>query len=123
MSAAARSILAFGVYLAAGGLLLLFAPGLVRRLLGMRAAGETVWVRLCGMFFLDLAYYCIKAAQNEHLMFIRWSVFTRPFTLVFLAVFVGFGMVRPIILVLGFIDVLASLWTALALRKEPAASL
>lgn len=117
MSPAARTMFAFGLYLAAGGLLLLFVPAEVGRLLSLKSAGDTVWVRLCGMFFLDLAFYCIQAAQNENLMFIRWSTYTRPWTLVFLAGFAALGLVKPIMLTFGFIDVLATLWTVHELRR------
>ena len=43
------------------------------------------------MFFLDLAFYCIKAAIDEHEAFIRWSVTTRPLTILFLGAFVALG--------------------------------
>ena len=118
MSPAARTVFAFGLYLAGGGLLLLFVPAEVCLVLNLRTPGDTVWMRLCGMFFLDLAYYCIRAAQNENMMFIRWSTYTRPWTLAFLAAFVALGLVKPIILTFGLIDVLATLWTVRALRRQ-----
>lgn len=118
MSAAARSVFAFGVYLASGGLLLVFAPERVCRLLALRPPGGTFWMRLCGMFFLDLAYYCVRAARSENAMFIRWSTYTRPWTLVFLSAFAACGLVEPIVVTFGLVDVLATLWTVLELRRE-----
>lgn len=117
MSAAARSVFAFGLYLAAGGILLLLAPGLVCRVLLMNTPVETIWMRLCGMFFLDLAFYCVMASRNENLVFMRWSIYTRPWTLAFLSAFAALGMVKPILLVFGVVDVAASAWTFLALRE------
>jgi hypothetical protein len=116
MSRPAVSILGFGVYLAAGGLLLVLMPRELCSLLHLRPPGDTMWVRLCGMFFLDLAFYCIQAALSDERTFVRWSVRTRPLTIVFLVVFVAGGLENPSILIFGVIDLLATLWTILALR-------
>jgi hypothetical protein len=115
MSRPAASIFAFGVYLAAGGLLLVLMPRELCHLLHLRPPGETIWVRLCGMFFLDLAFYCIRAALSEDRTFLRWSVQTRPWTTVFLLAFVAAGLENPSILIFGVIDLLATVWTVLAL--------
>ena len=84
--------------------------------LGLRPPGDTLWVRLSGMFILDLAFYCVRAARAEWTAFFRWSVLTRPVTLPFLAVVVACGRENASILVFGVIDVLAALWTLVALR-------
>ena len=62
MSPPAISILGFGLYLATGGLLFVLVPEESCRLLHLRPPGDTMWVRLSGLFFLDLAFYCIQAA-------------------------------------------------------------
>ena len=77
-----------------------------------------MWVRLSGMFFLDLAFYCIKAALQEQRSFIHWSIMTRPLTIVFLGAFVALGLENPSILLFGVVDLLATCWTALALRTS-----
>ena len=117
MSNAAMSILVFGIYLATGGVLLVCAPACVCRMLALDAP-QGVWVRITGMFFCIVAYYCVRAAWQEGTAFIRWSVHTRPTTLLFLGAFVAMKLVQPVILVFGVIDVAASLWTALALRAD-----
>ena len=117
MSPAALSVLVFGIYLASGGLLLLLVPEWSCRSLGLSPPGDPLWVRLSGMFFLDLAFYCIKAAIDENKVFIRWSVTTRPLTILFLGAFVALGYENSNILVFGVIDVAATLWTAVALRE------
>jgi hypothetical protein len=118
MSRPAISILAFGIYLAVGGVLLLVVPRELCRFLHLRPPGETMWVRLCGMFFLDLAYYCVRAAREEERPFMRWSVGSRHLTIVFLVAFVATGMENPGILIFGVIDLLATLWTALTLGSS-----
>lgn len=119
MSRAAVSILAFGIYLFGGGLVLLLVPGALCDALGLEAPGEP-WARISGMFFWILAYYCVRAALDEERSFMRWSLRTRPTTFVFLSAFVAFGLVRPVLLAFGVVDLAATLWTALALRKDNA---
>jgi hypothetical protein len=117
MSRPARSVLVFGVYLAIGGVPLIAVPHTTCRVLHLRPPGDTIWVRLCGALFLDLAYYCIRAALGEQQAFLRWSVTTRPWTIIFLGAFVAAGLENPGILIFGVIDLLATLWTARALRS------
>ena len=117
MSKAAISILVFGIYLAIGGFLLVGAPAFVCQMLTLDAP-QGVWVRMTGMFFCILAFYCVCAASQEATAFIRWSVYTRPTTLLFLGAFVAAKLVQPVILIFGVIDVAASLWTAFALRAD-----
>ena len=118
MNRAAVSIFVFGLYLAAGGLLLLVAPGELCHALGLKPPGETMWVRLSGMFFLDLAFYCIQAAREDRTEFMRWSVWTRPSVLLFLGAFVLCGLENPAVLIFGIVDLLAAIWTATALRAD-----
>jgi hypothetical protein len=120
VSAAAISILAFGAYLCAGGLLLLLAPEAVCRALAM-AVPQGPWIRITGMLFLILSAYCWRAAREENTRFMVWSLYTRPTTIVFLAWFVAAGWVEPIVLAFGAVDVAASAWTMIALRSGDAA--
>lgn len=110
-------MLVFGIYLATGGLLLVWIPAFVCQMLTLDAP-QGVWVRITGMLFCILAYYCVCAASQEATAFIRWSVYSRPTTLLFLGAFAAAKLVQPVILIFGVIDVAASLWTALALRAD-----
>jgi hypothetical protein len=118
MTPAAISMLAFGAYLAGGGVLLLFVPEQLCTFLGLRPPGDSLWIRLCGMFFLYSAYYCFQAAHSEQNDFIRWSVLTRPLTLPILGACVLYQYENPTILVFGIVDAVAALWTWLALRPR-----
>ena len=117
MTGAAVSILVFGAYLCAGGVLLLAAPNQVCRFLAM-APPEGAWIRITGMLFLILAFYCWRAAWEENLSFIRWSVYTRPTTIVFLLWFVARGWIEPKVLIFGAADVAAAAWTIVALSRR-----
>ena len=121
MSKAAISIFVFGMYLATGSVFLMMAPDFACQVLSLDQP-EGVWVRITGMFFAILAYYCICAAREEETAFMRWSVRTRPTTLVFLAVCVVTQLVTPIILIFGAVDVAAAIWTAQALRADSRAA-
>ncbi len=117
MSKAAISIFVFGVYLAIGSFFLTLVPNFACRVLTLDQP-EGVWVRITGMFFGLFAYYCVRAACEEETAFMRWSVCTRPTTLVFLATCVAAQLVKPIILLFGLVDVAAAVWTAVALRAD-----
>jgi hypothetical protein len=110
VSGAAISTLAFGAYLCSGGLLLLLAPNQVCRLLSM-APPQGAWIRIVGMLFLILAFYCWRAAREENIPFIRWTVYTRPTTILFLLWFVARGWIEPVVLIFGVVDVAATIWT------------
>jgi hypothetical protein len=117
MSAPARSVLAFGLYLAGGAAVLLFAPELAAGVLGL-PPGDGFWVRLNGMFFAILAYYCVRAAREEHTTFMAASVWPRSSTIVFMAAFVAMDLVGPVALAFGAVDALFAFWTARALRGD-----
>ena len=114
MSSAAISVLAFGAYLCSGGLMLLLAPNQACRLLAM-APPQGAWIRIVGMLFLILAFYCWRAAREENIPFIRWTVYTRPTTMLFLLWFVARGWIEPVVLIFGVVDVAASVWTLVAI--------
>ena len=117
MSRAAASLLAFGAYLALGGLLLIFVPAQMCRLLAM-AAPQGAWIRITGMLMLFLGFLCLRAAREEERSFMRWSLYTRSSTTLFLAWFVARGWIEPVVLVFGVIDLLAAAWTWAELRKD-----
>jgi hypothetical protein len=121
MSKAAVSMLAFGIYLAIGGFLLVLFPEFVCQLFALDQP-QGVWVRLTGMFFCILAFYSIVAARREMTAFIRLTVYARPATLVFLGGFVVAGLTQPVMLIFGAVDVAASFWTALALQADARAA-
>lgn len=121
MSRAALSILAFGIYLASTGLLLIAIPRTLCRILSI-VAPEGAWLRIIGMLLLILGFYCWRAAAEENTSFMRWSLFTRPTTMLFLAWFVAAGWIEAVILVFGVVDVAATAWTFSALRADQRAS-
>lgn len=116
MSRASKSLFVFGVYLCGLGLTLLLAPNLLLRLFGVPPTDE-VWIRINGMFVLCLSFYYIQAARNELTAFVRWTVWTRAAVIFFFAAFVLLTSAPKALLLFGLIDLLAALWTWLALRE------
>jgi Na+-transporting NADH:ubiquinone oxidoreductase subunit NqrD len=117
MSQAAKSLFVFGVYLCALGLLLLLGPNLLLQLFGVPPTHE-VWIRINGMFVLCLSFYYVQAARNELTTFIRWTIPARIAVIIYFAAFVLLVSAPKALLLFGLIDLLAALWTWLALKKD-----
>jgi hypothetical protein len=117
MSKAAKSVLAFAVYLVGMGAGLVLAPNVLLGLLGFAPVTD-VWSRVVGVLALVLAFYYAQAARSELQPFMRWTVYTRAATFV---VFVGFVLARlagPMLIGLGLVDLAAAAWTAWALSRD-----
>ena len=119
MSGAAKSLLAFGIYLCGLGLSLLLAPNLILSPFGVPPTHE-VWIRVNGMLVLCLSFYYIQAARHELTNFIRWTVPGRAAVIVYFAAFVLLLSAPKALLLFGLIDLLAAIWTWLALKKDGA---
>jgi hypothetical protein len=117
MSRSAISVFVFGVYLVFLGLGFLIIPNTLLGLFGAPPSSE-VWIRLVGMLLLGLAYYYMGAARMGLTPFFRLSVHGRALVILFLIAFAYLKLVVPRIIFLGVIDLLAAIWTALALRSE-----
>jgi len=70
------------------------------------------------MFFIGLYY--VVAARNELTPFIRWTTYTRPNLIIFLAILVMLGMAEPIIILFGVIELAGAIWISMALRSDKA---
>jgi hypothetical protein len=110
----------FGLYMLVLGALLVVAPNVLLALFRLPATSE-VWIRVVGMLVLFLGAYDVLAARAELLPFIAWSVPLRLSVILFFGAFVAAGLVSPVLLLFGAVDLCAASWTWLALRKAPAA--
>jgi hypothetical protein len=119
MSRAAKSLFVFGIYLCGLGLFLLLGPNLLLRLFSVPPTHE-VWIRINGMLVLCLSFYYVQAARNELTNFIRWTVWARIAVIFYFAAFVLLISAPKALLLFGLIDLLAALWTWLALKKDAA---
>lgn len=117
MSRASLSLLVFGVYLLVLGGLLMTVPDTFLGWFGLPPTHD-VWIRVVAMLVLILGCYDVLAARADLTPFFRWSVWLRGSVIVFFAAFVGLGLVQPILLLFGVVDLAAATWTALALRAD-----
>ena len=115
MSKAARSVFVFGIYLCIIGLSFLLIPNKVLGLFGFPATDER-WIRVVAAILIILSYYLIQAARNELTVFFRLTVHGRASVIVFFTAFVVLGIAQPILILFAVVDLLAAIWTALALR-------
>jgi len=122
MSKPAKTLFVFGIYLVALGIVLIAAPNFLLSLFGVPTTDE-VWIRVVGVVVLVLAFYDIQGARKEMVAYFLLTVYSRASVIVFFTAFVLLGMVKPILILFGAIDLAGAIWTALALRERRAADL
>ena len=115
MSAAARSIAVFGIYLLLLGTGLLLAPDAMLALFGRPPATDP-WLRVVGIVSLVLSFYYLRAARAGVEAFFRWTIQGRPLAAVALAVLAAAGTLPPFVLLLAAVDLGGAAWTWMALR-------
>jgi hypothetical protein len=118
MSRAAKTIVAFGVYMALTGAILVAAPNVLLPLLGL-APTDDPWIRVLGWFMIVVSYYYFRTARSEAAEFFRATVHGRTAMALFL-VFLGIWIAGAGVLVLfGAAELVGAVATALALRAGP----
>ena len=116
MSAAARSIFIYGVYMGASGLWLAVFPSSFLALGGFAPTAEP-WIRMYGLLVTVLGAYYGVAARHELRAFFVATVFGRVALLgaiIALAVAGGYG---GRLVLFAVPDQLSALWMWLALRR------
>ena len=116
MSAAAKTVFYFAIYLAGLGLILLLTPNTLLNMFALPATSE-VWIRVVGMVVLLLGFYYWQAAKAELTAFFRASVLARSVVILFFCGFVLLKMSPPTLILFGGVDLLGALWTRYALQK------
>ena len=117
MSKSARSVFVFSIYVLVLGIILIVIPNV---LLGLFALPETneVWIRVLGVVILILGFYYLQASKSEIKIFFQWTVYGRAAVPIFFIIFVLLDFAPPVLILFGFIDAVAALWTQLCLRSE-----
>ena len=117
MSAASISVLAYGIYLVALGIIYMIVPNVPLRLFGFGPTSEP-WIRVMAAMVFIVGYYYIQAARTRLTTFYRWTLHCRVFFPIFTVVLVVAGLVEPMLLLFGVIDLGGAVWTALSLREQ-----
>ena len=118
MSPAARSVYVFGWYAVLAGAGLAVAPSLPLSLLGFPPPADA-WVRAFGVLAVAIGAYDVLLARHELPAYFRASVTTRLLFAAGMAALALSGRGPTSLLLLGAVDALGALWTALALRRAP----
>jgi len=117
MSKATFSARAFAVYVFAVSTVLVVAPNLLLSMFGIAATSE-VWIRVAGVLAFNIGIYAWIGAA--HRPFLEASVYTRALVFASFAVFALLGLVSPLIVVFGLVDLAGGLWTWAALKADAA---
>lgn len=117
MTRSAFSVLAFGLYIAALGVLFVLVPNLLLGLVNIPATDE-VWIRLVGMLLLFMGFFYVQAGRHNLVPFFKWTLVTRGIAFFFALGFWLSGFISWIILAFWLGDLAGLLWTRYELRVE-----
>jgi hypothetical protein len=117
MSAPARTVAMFSVYLFITGLSFLFIPNVVLPLFGFQATTE-VWIRVLGLLVMIVGSYYLYCARCEFRPFLRATVLGRVAFCMGLVTLALFDAGGPMLVLFGSVDLAGALWTGLSLRAE-----
>jgi hypothetical protein len=106
-----------GIYVSVVALSLFLAPGAVRLFLPFPTELDW-WNRALAVPVFNLGILCIGVALTGSRSLIRLSVAMRLWVAAILAIVVAIGLMPPITLTIGAIDLLSAALTALALKIE-----
>jgi len=117
MSKTAKTIIVYGIYAIGAGLGFLFMPNFCLGLFGFEPTSEH-WIRIVAILTLGLAYYYITSARAEdkHFFDISWK--GRIWFFAASSMLAVFGVAPWNIILIGVVDLITAIWTAITLRKE-----
>ena len=116
-SPAARSVGAFGVYLAVLGLGLALAPNAMLALFRQPPTSEP-WLRILGIVACVLGGYYLAAARGDAVVFFRASVWGRAVGAAAFAGLVACGIAPKFVLLMAALDAAGAAWTRAALGSS-----
>ena len=115
MSRAAISVFVWGIYMLVSGTTFLLIPNVVLPLLGFPPTDE-IWIRGMSMLAVALGYFYVQTARHEMTPFFSWKVHGHIFGVICMVMFVILQLGPPMLLLFASADLLAAIWTWLALR-------
>ncbi len=115
MSKATFSARVFAIYVFAVSTLLVVAPNVLLSVFGIAPTHE-VWVRLVGVLAFNIGIYAWVCAGVR--LFLEASVYTRALVCASSIVFALLGLVSPLIVLFGLVDLAGGIWTWLALKAD-----
>jgi hypothetical protein len=110
-------MLIFSIYMLLQGLALLVLPNLLLGLFGIPETQEA-WIRLIGIALVILAYYYYQCVKHRITVFYSFTVPTRVFQFIAIAIIAGLEMISPIVVGFALVEMGFGLWTFWELKKE-----
>ncbi|HCM75308.1 MAG TPA: hypothetical protein DIS90_02930 [Cytophagales bacterium] len=117
MTAAAKSIYYFGIYLIVLGVTLTVSPNFLLTTFRIAETSE-IWIRVLGAVVFNLGLYYMLMAPSNHTLFLTLSIYTRGLILLWFVVFVAIGWAPVQLILFGLVDGAGALWTMNSLRKK-----
>lgn len=117
MTAAAKSVFYFGLYLYVVGLTLLIAPNFLLATFQIAFTSE-VWIRVVGVLTLAIGFYYHQAGSRNIVAFLPLTLVVRVLVFLAFVVFVVLKYVSPSLIIIGSVDLLGAAWTLWALKKK-----
>jgi hypothetical protein len=117
MTASARSVFYFGIYLYLTGVTLMVAPNFLLSAFQLPETSE-VWIRVVGVLVVSLGFYYHRSGAENNISFMKLTVPVRIFVFLCFSVFVAMNLVATVFIVFGVVDLLGALWTFMAFKKE-----
>lgn len=116
MTAAAKSVFYFGLYLYVTGLTLIFIPDIFLKTLQLPQTNE-VWIRVVGVLAFLIGFYYHRTGAMNNTSFFKLTVPARVIVFVAFTAFVLLKYVSPVLIGFGVVDLLGAAWTWTALKK------
>lgn len=116
MTAAAKSVYYFGIYLIVMGITLIVAPNVLLATLRLPETTE-VWVHLVGVLVFNIGVLYFYMASVNNATFFALSAYLRASIIIWFTVFVLIGWGPPMLILFGVVDLLGAIWTYTALKK------
>lgn|GEM_PF-1622410 len=117
MTASAKSVYFFGLYLYGVAVPLVFFPNHLLRLMGIAETNE-VWIRILGVLVGLIGFYYHRNGIAENRIFFKLTVPARIAVLVSFVLFVALKMASPMLIGFGVVDALGAFWTWRTLQAE-----
>jgi hypothetical protein len=117
MTKSGKSLFYFGIYAICAGLLFIIIPEKTISLLQLPSI-QGGWARVIGLLAIVIGVYDILCGQTNIRPFIKVSIYVRFGFAVSAILLYVFGQMSICIILIGGIDALGALWTAIALKSE-----
>jgi len=104
------TLIAYGVYLIANGLLLFAVPSFALGLVGLDSANDP-WIRVVGVLAIEIGFYFVIAARKRLWEFYSISVYARLGVGFAFVVLVSLGLAPWQLLIFAVVDTLSALST------------